>query len=191
MAARKSGLGRGLDALIPVDHPSVGFAEVELSEIAPNPQQPRVRFDEESLGELAASITEVGVLQPIVVRPGEPEGTYVLIAGERRVRAAAAAGLTSIPAVIRSAESDERYLTEALIENVQRKDLSALEEAAAYRNLLEDFGMTHEAGGVAGGEEPECGDEHPSSPPAPGPDPGHARTRRALGRPCQGAAVAR
>ena len=144
MAARKSGLGRGLDALIPVDHPSVGFAEVELSEIAPNPQQPRVRFDEESLGELAASITEVGVLQPIVVRPGEPEGTYVLIAGERRVRAAAAAGLTSIPAVIRSEESDERHLTEALIENVQRKDLSALEEAAAYRNLLEDFGMTHE-----------------------------------------------
>ena len=145
MAARKSGLGRGLDALIPVDHPSVGFAEVELSEIAPNPQQPRVRFDEASLGGLAASITEVGVLQPIVVRPGEPEGTYVLIAGERRVRAAAAAGLTSIPAVIRSVESDERYLTEALIENVQRKDLSALEEAAAYRNLLEDFGMTHEA----------------------------------------------
>jgi ParB family chromosome partitioning protein len=144
MAARKSGLGRGLEALIPVDHPSVGFAELELSEIAPNPQQPRVRFDEESLGELAASITEVGVLQPIVVRPGEPEGTYVLIAGERRVRAAATAGLTSIPAVIRSAESDERYLSEALIENVQRKDLSPLEEAAAYRNLLEDFGMTHE-----------------------------------------------
>lgn len=144
MAARKSGLGRGLDALIPVEHPSVGFAEVDLSEIAPNPQQPRVRFDEESLGELAASITEVGVLQPIVIRPGEPEGTYVLIAGERRLRAAAAAGLTSIPAVIRSAESDERYLTEALIENVQRKDLSPLEEAAAYRNLLEDFGMTHE-----------------------------------------------
>ena len=144
MAARKSGLGRGLDALIPVDHPSVGFAEVDLSEIAPNPQQPRVRFDEKSLEELAASITEVGVLQPIVVRPGEPEGTYVLVAGERRLRAAAAAGLTSIPAVIRSAESDERYLTEALIENLQRKDLSALEEAAAYRNLLEDFGMTHE-----------------------------------------------
>ena len=144
MAARKSGLGRGLDALIPVDHPSVGFAEVELSEIAPNPQQPRVNFDEESLGELAASITEVGVLQPIVVRPGDPEGTYVLIAGERRLRAAARAGLRTIPAVIRSAESDERYLSEALIENVQRKDLSPLEEAAAYRNLLEDFGMTHE-----------------------------------------------
>lgn len=144
MAARKSGLGRGLDALIPVDHPSVGFAEVELSEIAPNPQQPRVHFDDVALGELAASITEVGVLQPIVVRPGDPEGTYVLIAGERRLRAAAMAGLRSIPAVIRSVESDERYLSEALIENVQRKDLSPLEEAAAYRNLLEDFGMTHE-----------------------------------------------
>lgn len=144
MAARKSGLGRGLDALIPVDHPSVGFAEVELSEIAPNPQQPRVHFDDDALGELAASIIEVGVLQPIVVRPGDPEGTYVLIAGERRLRAAAIAGLRSIPAVIRSVESDERYLSEALIENVQRKDLSPLEEAAAYRNLLEDFGMTHE-----------------------------------------------
>ncbi|MGB9357999.1 MAG: ParB/RepB/Spo0J family partition protein [Acidimicrobiia bacterium] len=144
MPARKSGLGRGLDALIPVDHPSVGFAEVELSDIAPNPQQPRVHFDDTALGELAASITEVGVLQPIVVRPGDPEGTYVLIAGERRLRAAAIAGLRSIPAVIRSIESDERYLSEALIENVQRKDLSPLEEAAAYRNLLEDFGMTHE-----------------------------------------------
>ena len=144
MAARKTGLGRGLDALIPVDHPSVGFAEVELSDVSPNPQQPRVHFDDESLGELAASINEVGVLQPIVVRPGDPEGTYVLIAGERRLRAASLAGLTRIPAVIRSAESDERYLSEALIETVQRKDLSPLEEAAAYRNLLEDFGMTHE-----------------------------------------------
>jgi len=144
MAARKSGLGRGLDALIPVEHPSVGFAEVSLSDISPNPQQPRVRFDEDALGELAASIAEVGVLQPVVVRPGEPEGTYVLIAGERRVRAAGAAGLTTIPAVIRSVESDDRYLAEALIENVQRTDLSPLEEAAAYRNLLEDFGMTHE-----------------------------------------------
>ncbi len=144
MAARKSGLGRGLEALIPVDHPSVGFAEVELSDVSPNPQQPRVHFDDETLGGLAASINEVGVLQPIVVRPGDPEGTYVLIAGERRLRAAALAGLTTIPAVIRSPESDERYLSEALIENVQRKDLSPLEEAAAYRNLLEDFGMTHE-----------------------------------------------
>ncbi|MEA2009550.1 MAG: ParB/RepB/Spo0J family partition protein [Actinomycetota bacterium] len=144
MAARKSGLGRGLDSLIPVDHPSVGFAELELDEISPSPQQPRVRFDEDALGGLAASIREVGVLQPIVVRPGEKDGSYLLIAGERRLRAAGIAGLATIPAVIREAESDERYLSEALIENVQRKDLSPLEEAAAYRNLLEDFGMTHE-----------------------------------------------
>jgi ParB family chromosome partitioning protein len=144
MAARKSGLGRGLDALIPVEHPSVGFAELELEEISPSPQQPRARFDDDSLEELAASIREVGVLQPVIVRPGERDGSYLLIAGERRLRAAGMAGLSTIPAVIRPAESDERHLTEALIENVQRKDLSPLEEAAAYRNLLEDFGMTHE-----------------------------------------------
>lgn len=144
MAARKSGLGRGLDALIPVDHPSVGFAELELEEISPNPQQPRSRFDDEALGELAASIREVGVLQPVVVRPADTDGAYILIAGERRLRAAEIAGLSTIPAVIRATETDERHLTEALIENVQRKDLTPLEEAAAYRNLLEDFGMTHE-----------------------------------------------
>ncbi len=144
MAARKSGLGRGLEALIPVDHPSVGFAELDLDEISPSPQQPRVRFDDDALEGLAASIREVGVLQPVVVRPGERDGSYLLIAGERRLRAAEIAGLATIPAVIRAEESDERYLTEALIENVQRKDLSPLEEAAAYRNLLEDFGMTHE-----------------------------------------------
>jgi ParB family chromosome partitioning protein len=144
MAARKSGLGRGLNALIPVEHPSGGFAELELEEISPNPQQPRSRFDDDAMGELAASIREVGVLQPVLVRPGDADGAYVLIAGERRLRAAGMAGLATIPAVIRTAESDERHLTEALIENVQRKDLSPLEEAAAYRNLLEDFGMTHE-----------------------------------------------
>lgn len=144
MAARKSGLGRGLEALFPVEHPSVGFAELELEEISRSPQQPRSRFDDDSLGELAASIREVGVLQPVIVRPGDTDGTYVLIAGERRLRAADMAGLTTIPAVIRAVASDERHLTEALIENIQRKDLSPLEEAAAYRNLLEDFGMTHE-----------------------------------------------
>jgi ParB family chromosome partitioning protein len=146
-AARKSGLGRGLGALIPVDHPVGGFAEITLDAITPNPQQPRRRFDDEALEELAASIREVGILQPIVVRSGAEEGSYVLIAGERRLRAAEVAGLTRIPAVIRPAESDSADLTEALIENVQRADLSPLEEAAAYRNLLEDFGMTHE--GVA------------------------------------------
>jgi len=144
MAARKSGLGRGLDSLIPIEHPSVGFAELELEEISANPQQPRARFDDDALEELAASIREVGVLQPVVVRAGDTDGTYFLIAGERRLRAARMAGLATIPAVIRETESDERHLTEALIENVQRKDLSPLEEAAAYRNLMEDFGMTHE-----------------------------------------------
>ena len=92
MAARKSGLGRGLDALIPVEHPVGGFAEVELESVSPNPQQPRRRFDQDALEELAASIREVGVLQPIVVRAGEQEGTYVLVAGERRLRAAGLAG---------------------------------------------------------------------------------------------------
>jgi ParB family transcriptional regulator, chromosome partitioning protein len=147
MAARKSGLGRGLDALIPVEHPVGGFAEVDVEAVEPNPQQPRRRFDEDALEELAASISEVGVLQPIVVRTGEEEGTYVLVAGERRLRAAAMAGLRTVPAMIRSVAGDSVNLTEALIENVQRTDLSPLEEAAAYRNLLEDFGMTHE--GVA------------------------------------------
>ncbi len=145
MAARKSGLGRGLDALIPVEHPVGGFAEVALDAVAPNPQQPRRRFDDDALEELAASMREVGVLQPIVVRPGEEEGSYVLIAGERRLRAAELAGLSRIPAMIRSTTVDGGALTEALIENVQRTDLSPLEEAAAYHNLLEDFGMTHEA----------------------------------------------
>lgn len=145
MAARKSGLGRGLDALIPVEHPVGGFAEVEVDVVAPNPQQPRRRFDDDALEELAASIREVGLLQPIVVRAGEDDGTYVLVAGERRLRAATMAGLTTVPAMIRSAAGDSGNLTEALIENVQRTDLSPLEEAAAYRNLLEDFGMTHEA----------------------------------------------
>ncbi len=144
MAARKSGLGRGLDALIPVEHPVGGFAEVDVAAVAPNPHQPRRRFDDDALEELAASIREVGVLQPILVRHGEEEGSYVLIAGERRVRAAELAGLGRVPAMIRSTDSDAGDLTEALIENVQRTDLSSLEEAAAYRNLLEDFGMTHE-----------------------------------------------
>ena len=144
MAARKSGLGRGLDALIPVDLPVAGFAEIDIAAVKPNPRQPRHRFDDEAMEELAASIREVGVLQPIVLRPGTDQGAYVLIAGERRLRAAALAGMSKIPAVIRPTSSDDRDLTEALIENLQRADLSPLEEAAAYRNLLEDFGMTHE-----------------------------------------------
>lgn len=144
MAARKSGLGRGLDALIPVESPQHGFAQIRLDRIRPNPNQPRARFDDEALGELTASIREVGVLQPIVVRPDAEEGRYVLIAGERRWRAAEQAGLGDVPAMIREETDDTRTLTEALIENVQREDLSPLEEAAAYRQLMEDFSMTHE-----------------------------------------------
>ena len=147
MAARKSGLGRGLDALIPVDRPDEGFTTIPVDQVVPNPQQPRRRFDEAALDALAASIREVGVLQPIVVRPQAADGTYRLVAGERRCRAARRAGLAEIAAVIRANEEEATSLAEALIENVQREDLSPLEEAAGYQSLLEDFGMTHE--GVA------------------------------------------
>lgn len=143
MAARKSGLGRGLDSLLPVDRPQAGFGNIPLDHIEPNPQQPRTHFDEESLESLAESITAVGVLQPVVVRP--TGDTYVLIAGERRCRAARLAGLEEIPAVIKPEDTDETTsLTDALIENVQREDLSPLEEAAGYQQLMEDFGLTHE-----------------------------------------------
>jgi ParB family chromosome partitioning protein len=144
MAARKSGLGRGLDALIPVERPESGFTEVPIDQVVPNPQQPRRRFDDEALDALAASIREVGVLQPIVVRPAGSDGMYELVAGERRCRAARRAGLEEIPAVIRAEEDAPTSLAEALIENVQREDLSPLEEAAGYRVLMEDHGMTHE-----------------------------------------------
>ncbi len=142
MAARKSGLGRGLDALIPQEHPHAGFAHVPIDSISPNPDQPRSDFDQAALDALAASIGEIGVLQPILVRSiGD---SYVLVAGERRLRAAKQAGLGTIPAVIRE-ETDERTnLTEALVENLQREDLNPLEEAAAFKELLEEYGMTHD-----------------------------------------------
>jgi len=142
--ARKSGLGRGLDSLLPVDRPVSGFGVLPLDHIDPNPQQPRERFDDESLESLADSIAEVGVLQPVVVRAQGDR--YVLIAGERRCRAARRAGLEEIPAIIRGDDADESAsLAEALIENVQREDLSPLEEAAGYQQLMADFGLTHEA----------------------------------------------
>ncbi len=144
MAARKSGLGRGLDAIIPIELPGRGYAEVPVDRIRPNPHQPRTRFGEEALEELTASIREVGVLQPVIVRPDEEEGRFVLVAGERRWRAAELAGLTEVPALIRDRADGTANLTEALVENLQREDLSPLEEAAAYGQLLEDFGMTHE-----------------------------------------------
>lgn len=141
MAARKTGLGRGLEALIP-QRPIAGYAEIAVDTIGPNPNQPRSGFDQDSIDSLAASIVAVGLLQPIVVRP-EGEG-YVLVAGERRLRAVKQVGLASISAVIRSESDDATNLTEALVENLQREDLNALEEAAAYKHLLEDFGITHD-----------------------------------------------
>ena len=139
----RRGLGRGLESLIPSAGMSEsGFAQVNVDEISPNPQQPRTNFDEESLTSLADSIGTVGVLQPVVLRR-IPEGGYVLVAGERRWRAARRAGLTEIPAMIRTGD-DAASLTEALVENLQRSDLTPLEEAAAYQQLLEDFGMTHD-----------------------------------------------
>ena len=143
MAARKSGLGKGLGALIPVDATGEGLRSIPLTQISPSPQQPRVAFDDQALAGLAASISEIGVLQPVIVQP--TDDGYVLIAGERRWRAAKLANLTDIPAIVRGSVEAVQSLTEALIENIQREDLTALEEAAAYEQLLEDFGMTHES----------------------------------------------
>ena len=149
MNARKGGLGRNLDSLIPTAIKLPGSEtviadrdEVLLSAIKPNPKQPRTVFDEDGLKELAASIKEVGLLQPPVVRKSGA-GTYELIMGERRVRAAKLAGLTSIPVIIRQTPDNE-LLREAILENIHRSQLNALEEAAAYNQLLTDFGYTHE-----------------------------------------------
>lgn len=140
---RPSGLGRGLGALIPSAEPGQsGLMELKLSAVVPNPRQPRGHFDEQQLEELALSLREVGVLQPILVRPMD-DGRYEIIAGERRYRAARLAGLEEIPAIVRQTD-DSRILTEALVENIHRADLNPLEEAAAYQQLLDDFGMTHE-----------------------------------------------
>ena len=118
------------------------LSEVPVSAVSPNPNQPRVHFDEESLTELSASITEMGVLQPILVRP-LADGAFELIAGERRWRAAQRAGLTTIPAVIRFTD-DVTSVEQALVENLHRQDLTALEEAAAFQQLLDEFGLTHD-----------------------------------------------
>ena len=142
MAARKGGLGRGLDALIPQDHPSEGYGSIAVNLIDPNPNQPREDFDLEAINDLAASIEAVGLLQPIVVRSDGDR--YVLVAGERRLRAMKQLGRPEVAAVIRSETDAATNLTEALVENLQREDLSPLEEAAAYQELLEEYGMTHE-----------------------------------------------
>jgi ParB family chromosome partitioning protein len=142
---RPSGLGRGLGALLPAAQPGQsGLLTLKLSAVVANPQQPRERFDDHALEELSRSITEMGVLQPILVRPARgQDGRYEIIAGERRFRAAKLAGLTDIPAVVRHTE-DAQLLTEALVENIHRADLDPIEEANAYQQLLDDFGFTHE-----------------------------------------------
>jgi ParB family transcriptional regulator, chromosome partitioning protein len=160
----RGGLGRGLGALIPTgepamapSHPATGdgtaettlapvpgvrLAEVPVASIAPNPKQPRQAFDEDALEELKVSIREVGILQPIVVRELGPD-KHELVMGERRWRAAQAVGLETIPAIVRDTR-DDALLRDALLENIHRVDLNPLEEAAAYQQLLEEFGVTHE-----------------------------------------------
>ncbi len=160
MVVRRSGLGKGLDALIPTNRNTgsttsststsdgtnvesvTGLKDIAVNAIDPNPNQPRVHFDEASLAELTASISAIGVLQPILVRPDE-NGRYQLIAGERRWRAASRAGLQMVPAIVRVTD-DVSSVEQALVENLHRQDLTPLEEAAAYQQLLEDFNMTHE-----------------------------------------------
>jgi ParB family chromosome partitioning protein len=153
MSTRKGGLGRGLDALIPnsVIPAEITTAsgvvvadrnEIDINLISPNPKQPRTVFDEEQLNELAASIKEVGLLQPPVVR-SIGGGKYQLIMGERRYRASKLAGLKSIPVIIRQTP-DDQLLREALVENIHRSQLNPLEEGAAYQQLLNDFGYTHD-----------------------------------------------
>jgi ParB family transcriptional regulator, chromosome partitioning protein len=145
---RRSGLGKGLSALLPTESASTGsdtspvLRDVPINDIEPNPHQPRQHFEEEALVELAASIREIGVLQPILVRPVDGN-RYQLIAGERRWRAAKRAGLDMIPAIIRHT-ADLSSMEQALVENLHRSDLSALEEAAAYQQLIEDFHLTHD-----------------------------------------------
>ncbi|MFA5890607.1 MAG: ParB/RepB/Spo0J family partition protein [Actinomycetota bacterium] len=166
MTQAKGGLGRGLSALLPqevrvpagdgmrapadawsrsADEPRIAtgpqLREIRVQDIQPNPRQPRQAIDDEALEELAASIRSVGLLQPIIVR--RAGHGYELVAGERRWRASQRAGLEVIPAVVRDTE-DEHLLRDALIENLQRVDLNPLEEAAAYRGLVDDFGATHE-----------------------------------------------
>ncbi|MBW3611084.1 MAG: ParB/RepB/Spo0J family partition protein [Actinobacteria bacterium] len=143
--ARRGGLGRGLGALIPAEGPggtTSVLREVAVGSISANSNQPRTRFDEEALSSLVASVRELGVLQPILVRP-VGEGAYELIAGERRWRAARRAGLATIPAVVRTVD-EVASLEQAVVENLHRQDLNPLEEAAAYQQLVEEFGYTHD-----------------------------------------------
>lgn len=183
MSTKRTGLGRGIGALIPTSEaesrpvdvffpgarrleavealpaeeevveeqrfaelvavPGARLAHINPQEIVPNPRQPRTHFDADDLAELVHSVREFGVLQPVVVRPRAEDGTYELIMGERRTRAAREAGLVSIPAIVRDT-ADENLLRDALLENLHRSELNPLEEASAYQQLLEDFGITQE-----------------------------------------------
>lgn len=158
MVARPTGLGKGLDALIPGHNPrksssdgsdggdgtGMGLRNLDVETISANPNQPRVHFDDDALNELAASIRAVGVLQPILVRPASGlTNKFEIIAGERRWRASKIAKLKVIPAIVRETD-DLLSVEQALVENLHRQDLTPLEEAAAYRQLLDDFKMTHE-----------------------------------------------
>ena len=144
--SKRGGLGRGLSALIPgapeAGEGISGLLEVPVNAVMPNPKQPRTRWDEEEIKALAASIREVGILQPIVVRRSGESG-YELVAGERRLRAAKVAGLATVPVVLRDTE-DADLLREALIENIHRQDLGPIELAEAFRQLLEDLGLKQE-----------------------------------------------
>ncbi|MHB8456744.1 MAG: ParB/RepB/Spo0J family partition protein, partial [Acidimicrobiales bacterium] len=143
--SRRSGLGRGLGALIPQGAAVAGesaLRDVPLRQIQPNQFQPRKSFDEDALSSLVDSIKAVGILQPVLLRQVSDE-EYELIAGERRYRAARRAGLATIPALV-SAVDDVTSLEQALVENVHREDLNALDEAGAYQQLIEDFGLTHD-----------------------------------------------
>lgn len=147
MSARKGGLGRGLGALIPTEvtatDEGTSLREIPTGQIEPNRYQPRDYFDEESLASLTASVRELGVLQPVLVRPTDDPGRFELIAGERRWRAAKRAGLPSVPAIVRQVD-DLDSLEQAVVENLHREDLNPLEEAAAYQQLMEDFHLTQE-----------------------------------------------
>ena len=146
MAVKRNALGRGLDSLISMDDvPARGSSainDIELSQISPNPDQPRTTFDEDALDELASSIKELGIIQPLSLRKMGPN-SYQIIAGERRYRAAQRAGLTSVPAYIRTVNDTE--LTEmALIENIQREDLNAIEIALTFKKLIDQYNLTQE-----------------------------------------------
>lgn len=150
--AQRTGLGKGLESLIPTGGKTLpvstgaqvgGVQQAAVESIQPNPRQPRIHFKEAELAELAASIREHGVIQPLIVSP-KSDGTFILIAGERRWQAAQKAGLRTVPVITRQA-SNQELLEIALIENVQRADLNSMEEAEAYRQLVEEFGLSHDA----------------------------------------------